>query len=510
MALGEIFLRLCEGDRLADLCYAKKSDFANEALGLPPRTFFALCELAAGLRERLLLKEAVLSGEVSPLKARMVMEMAVGEREAAFTAAAMEMTLSELKELVKGGGEDGGDEPVSLRTLWFQMRPEQQDRLDYALSLAKEIVGYDAPRWRLTEAVAREWLAWGRGEEVEVAPKEKKDPDWLTEMTKRSNAVSRQLRAVFEAGEVISEGCCGVPEENALGLLAQARRLLRQRKQFDEPLGRVLTRIAESRLWWWLGFDNLADYCRERLGISASTARQRIRLERRLRKLPALRQALASGRLTYTKVLLVARHATSADVEERIAAAAKTTHQQVKEGVVREEDQKDREQGVRKETGPSAALKVVAEAIDSARRQFLALGEEIGRGEAQARIGDHFVKVWEIPLKRAEWRNKWQKDVLLRTGGLCAVPGCTRPARDLHHITFRSRGGPHAAFNCIGVCWFHHKRCIHKGLLEVRGRGGQRLVWQIRDQTLMTWAEWETLGDDEVQEVPLKELEVLV
>ena len=258
-----------------------------------------------------------------------------------------------------------------------------------------------------------------------------------------------------------------------------------------------------------MGFDNLEDYCGERLGISASTARQRIRLERRLRALPALRQALACGRLTYTKVLLVARHATRADVEERIAAAAKTTHQQVKESVVREEDQKDRERGVRKETGPTAALKVVAEAIESAQRQFLALGEEIGRGEAQARIADYFAKVWEIPLKRAEWRNKWQKEVLLRHGGLCAVPGCTRPARDLHHIIFRSKGGPDVAVNCLAVCKFHHKRCIHKGLLIVRGRGGERLVWQFKDQTLMTWAEWMTLGDDEVQAVPLEQSEVL-
>ena len=58
VALGEVFLRLSEGDRLIELGYAKKSDFANEELGLPPRTFFALCELAEGLRERPLLKQA--------------------------------------------------------------------------------------------------------------------------------------------------------------------------------------------------------------------------------------------------------------------------------------------------------------------------------------------------------------------------------------------------------------------------------------------------------------------
>ena len=92
LALGEIFLRMAEAGHIEELLFSKKTDFANEALGIPPRTFFSLCELAAGLRERPLLRQAVLSGEVSPGKARRVMDLAVGEEEAAWTAAAMEMT----------------------------------------------------------------------------------------------------------------------------------------------------------------------------------------------------------------------------------------------------------------------------------------------------------------------------------------------------------------------------------------------------------------------------------
>ena len=120
LALGEIFLRLSEGDFLIDLAFAKKTDFANEALGLPPRTFFVLMELAAGLRERPLLKKAVLAGAVSPLKARLIMSVAVDQHEAAFTAAALEMTVKQLKELVESvGGEVCDEEIYVLRTLRF-------------------------------------------------------------------------------------------------------------------------------------------------------------------------------------------------------------------------------------------------------------------------------------------------------------------------------------------------------------------------------------------------------
>jgi hypothetical protein len=375
-----------------------------------------------------LLRQAVLSGEVSPGKARRVMDLAVGEDEAAWTVAAMEMTEKELRAAVQQRtGDEGEDFAGRMKTLRFRMTADQQDRLDYALSLAKEIVGYDAPRWKLLEAVAREWLAQSRVEGASGEADAKgngKDPAWLAEMTKCSDEVSRQLRAVFEAGEVMPKSSCGAPEENALGLLAQARQLLARRERFDEPLGRVLCSISRERLWWWLGYGNFAEYCRERLGISESTARQRIRLERQLRKLPALRIAMKSGRVTYSKALLIAKNATLLDVEQRITEAEGTTHQKVKERVDREDRVTERANEEREDQGPRRAMDVVMDALLSARRQIFALeGVKVSEGEAQARMGDHFVKVHEVRLKRSEWRNAWEKGVLMRLGGLCAVPG---------------------------------------------------------------------------------------
>jgi hypothetical protein len=70
--------------------------------------------------------------------------------------------------------------------------------------------------------------------------------------------------------------------------------------------------------------------------------------------------------------------------------------------------------------------------------------------------------------------------VIERDGYRCAVPGCTS-RRNLHdhHVTFRSAGGSDAPRNRITLCAFHHQRCLHAGLLGVRGRAPDGLVFEL-------------------------------
>ena len=70
--------------------------------------------------------------------------------------------------------------------------------------------------------------------------------------------------------------------------------------------------------------------------------------------------------------------------------------------------------------------------------------------------------------------------VVERDGYRCAVPGCTS-RRNLHdhHIWFRSAGGSDAPGNRVTLCAFHHQRCLHAGLLRVRGRAPDGLVFEL-------------------------------
>jgi hypothetical protein len=83
------------------------------------------------------------------------------------------------------------------------------------------------------------------------------------------------------------------------------------------PLRRALGRIAgafvERRAWEKLGFARLADYARERPGLSARELQDLAHVDAALAKLPAIAAALASGQLGWTKARLLCRVATPED-----------------------------------------------------------------------------------------------------------------------------------------------------------------------------------------------------
>ncbi len=66
--------------------------------------------------------------------------------------------------------------------------------------------------------------------------------------------------------------------------------------------------------------------------------------------------------------------------------------------------------------------------------------------------------------------------------GAChATWPCFSPRCHLHdhHVTFRSAGGSHALANRITLCAFRHQRCVHAGLLRIRGRAPDSLVFEL-------------------------------
>lgn len=67
-----------------------------------------------------------------------------------------------------------------------------------------------------------------------------------------------------------------------------------------------------------------------------------------------------------------------------------------------------------------------------------------------------------------------------RDGYRCAVPGCTsRCNHHDHHIVFRPRGGSDAHGNRILLCAFHHQRCLHAGLMRIRGHAPHGLIFEL-------------------------------
>jgi hypothetical protein len=111
-------------------------------------------------------------------------------------------------------------------------------------------------------------------------------------------------------------GVPGEPIEQRLARLAAAVGPLRR------VLAAIAARLVATRAYERLCYARLADYARERPGVSARQLQELARVHRALAGLPALEQALVANVLPWSKVRLVARVATSDDEHAWIARAS--------------------------------------------------------------------------------------------------------------------------------------------------------------------------------------------
>jgi hypothetical protein len=98
----------------------------------------------------------------------------------------------------------------------------------------------------------------------------------------------------------------------------------------------------------------------------------------------------------------------------------------------------------------------------------------VSPGRSLAFMAKHFLDVWQPSERRSKTRSRKARD---RDLCQCQVPGCSRPATQAHHVMFRSQGGGDEQENLVGLCAFHHLRCIHGGYLRVFGRAPDQLTW---------------------------------
>jgi hypothetical protein len=97
--------------------------------------------------------------------------------------------------------------------------------------------------------------------------------------------------------------------------LSSAARPARRRIR-DEVFGFVAAIFKHHGPWEQLEFADFAQYCEERLGMARRTVLQRVALERGLRRIPLLRQALREKRISYEKARPIARHWEARQVTE--------------------------------------------------------------------------------------------------------------------------------------------------------------------------------------------------
>jgi len=104
----------------------------------------------------------------------------------------------------------------------------------------------------------------------------------------------------------------------------------------DAATARLLDLIREfdARGGWGNGFSSCAAWLTWRVGLDPGAARERVRVARALGSLPRLKEALARGELSYSKVRALTRVATP-ETEERLLAVGRVGTAEHVERIVR-------------------------------------------------------------------------------------------------------------------------------------------------------------------------------
>ncbi|GAO05497.1 HNH endonuclease signature motif containing protein [Anaeromyxobacter sp. PSR-1] len=482
--LAEGLAALKRGDRLAALgCHF--DDYAREALDLGKRAAENLARLGAGLPDRPLLREALRSGRVRLRAGETILAVAVGDAEAAWLERAGEESVRGLEAAVRAARARGdasgharggtGDEDEAWVELRTQLPPEERRVLDEALSLARELEP-GASRIEQLEALAQEYLAEHPG-----------DPDADD---------ARPLGPGFRArgpeparrGAVASlgpDGWASLPEvppvaapdlslNNVLSaqeLDARLRALAECRAGWDRLIGLCGYAVKRSGMHRLSGYGSFREYVEERLGLPARAVEQRVALEARLAASPALEEARRRG-VSYEKLRVLAR-LREPDIAPWIPRALDATCVVLRREVEGEREGQLRARGELVAPLPRGVAVLLAAAIASVRERH---GHALSTGTCIAVIAFHFLVTWGDAPGRSPTRSRRIRE---RDSGWCQVPGCSRHAAHAHHIDFRSHGGGDDPENLVGLCAFHHLRCIHGGYLAVLGRAPGALVWLL-------------------------------
>ncbi len=239
-----------------------------------------------------------------------------------------------------------------------------------------------------------------------------------------SVALTAHVREVNEPGR--SSRLAAV--DNAVGPRAEDElyRLARAGGPIRELLAEVALRLVSTQAWSRLGYTRLGDYTRERLGTPARSVRDWACVGARLDELPELRAALASGRLPWSKVRLLARFVETGDEDAWIAFAEQHSVKTL-EGELRAVDRGSLEAGAASrevEDGPcwvriSAPMSLAFKWQRTKRQAIRVEGAELLSGEVLERVTAEVLAALPVQLEEVGEDENDENDV---TGDVMVLP----------------------------------------------------------------------------------------
>ncbi|MDJ0848580.1 MAG: hypothetical protein QNK04_09400 [Myxococcota bacterium] len=514
-----IAARLVETKAHDRLCYARLGDYARERAGVSGRQLQELARVHRALEELPALERALCTDALPWSKVRLVARVATAEDEAAWIARARAISTrrleDEVREHARALAQETPDDDEPLARLAVRCTPAVREKWSLVREFAQRVAGQ-----RLRDADVLEAAVAEASSALPI------DPAFVPRV---DEPPPPRLAALPEAAEPGDDGvertpasepplevaalAAGLDEVDAFEVDRRLRTAIRMEQTLDAAIAPLLRIVTCSEYEWrGSGYQPLARYAPEQLGMSVGKARALLRLERAGDVCPELRSAYRSGRLSWVKAQcllpLLLRDVEGEWRPAWVAWAQRVTVRRLERDVERalllrgpawrrarfhpEHAQDPIPESERQlcayDVDPDATGELVFRVPHDVASLFVALRQtirkltwlETGR---QLHDGEAFDAVLSLALVawiRRDPRARRPDPVIERDGYQCAIPGCSsRRSLHDHHVIFRSRGGDDEEVNRLTLCAFHHQRCVHAELLRVAGRAPDALVFEM-------------------------------
>ena len=343
-------------------------------------------------------------------------------------------------------GTIGTDEPTEpdVRTLRFALPRPVMAAFDEARELYSALSDGHESIAGFVEALLMESAA--SGDEVPEEVEAHQDLSRAERECRFAKGTERWafLRRLSDARELLTEAdhilrdvdrLCQSSTGGSINADACLRALINLEDEIEAQLGDVLSAMGNARAWSRLMFAGLGQYAAERLGVSRTTAENRMRLSRVLRGFPVVREAYQSGELGGQAAAIVGMILGSAPAPENledawVEHAISTTIRRL-----RDELRVKRRELVEREG--AAKLAARASDTDDANRQHEPVDDETWRRSLIRRSGDAIERVatygsaaaehssWalpvfplRLPVELAAWL-RWAVDAKARSLEAC-------------------------------------------------------------------------------------------
>jgi hypothetical protein len=340
--LGIVARELLRGHAYRRLGFVRLSDYARERLGVSARTLHAAAWVATRLDALPIVAAAFDRAELSWAQLRTVCTAARPEDQEQWLARARVATVEELERVARAlhpnaasaadpdyddGTIDGEPAlrlriacPARVRALWRR-----------ALELASRAAGEPLAAWRAAEIIAAEAFS-GRPAGVPLVDRAVLACMRLARRARRDDSTTDAHGAVTDSAASSlamggSSAHCPEPEPVATAQVAAAREpersetappraasdpfaldarlvaIMRAIRTSEPRIGRLLRIVVDKHLYRAHGFSSLADYVRERLGISIRKAWALLKVERSTRRDDDFARAYDEGVISWVCAL---------------------------------------------------------------------------------------------------------------------------------------------------------------------------------------------------------------